>query len=202
MECSKNISSGSSNVNNSSSSKMAENLDYNKKTVDFQITCENEDVSEDSDTELPADDTPVYIDYSNEKYAEKIISLKPINEFTKCYKMNATFSTKTAQLLHDILPAEVEIIRTFDTIRKQLKLCKTRDNLLEESYMDIVARLEVKIINREDKLKLELTNMEQQLWQKEEGLSLIPQLEMDKNEYDSIISELKIVNIARRQLKI
>ena len=48
-------------------------------------------------------------------------------------------------------------------------LCKACDNLLEDTYMDIVARLEVKIINKEDKLKSEITSMEQHLWHKDEG---------------------------------
>ena len=68
--------------------------------------------------------------------------------------------------------------------------------------MDIVARLKVKIINKEDKLKSEITTMEQHLSHKDEGLSLVPKLEMDKNKYDSIISELKIVGIVRKDLKI
>ena len=74
--------------------------------------------------------------------------------------MEAKFSTKTAQLLYDILPEEVEVVSKFDKIRKKLKLCKTRDNLLEDTYM-------VKIINKEDKLKSEITNMEQHLWHKD-----------------------------------
>ena len=48
--------------------------------------------------------------------------------------MEAKFSTKTAQLLYDILPEEVEVLSKFDKIRKKLKLCKTRDNLLDPPH--------------------------------------------------------------------
>ena len=58
------------------------------------------------------------------------------------------------------------------------------------------------IINKEDKLKSEITSMEQHLWHKDEGLPLVPKMEMDKNKYDSIISELKIVGIVKKEPKI
>ena len=57
--------------------------------------------------------------------------------------------------------------------------------------MDIVAQFEVKTINKEYKLKSEITSIEQHLWHKDEELSLEPNLVMDKNKYDSIISEVK-----------
>ena len=40
--------------------------------------------------------------------------------------------------------------------------------------------------------------MEQHLWNKYEGLSIVPKLEMDKNKYNSIISRLEIVNTVRK----
>ena len=50
--------------------------------------------------------------------------------------MDAIFSTKTTQLLYDILPEEAEVVSKFDKIRK--KLCKAHDNLLGDTYMDML----------------------------------------------------------------
>ena len=163
-----------SNVNDSSTKIMHENIDFsllttNNKTVDIEIHCEKGNDVSDQEFMVPEATKQTNITFSKEENAEKIMSIKELNNISKCFEMEALFSTKTAQLLYDILPEEVEAISKFDKIRKKLKLSNTCDNLLEDTYMDIVARLEVKIINKEETLKSELTSMEQHQWHKDEG---------------------------------
>ena len=113
-----------------------------------------------------------YITHTKEKN-EKIITITPIiNEITKCSENKSTFLTKTAELLKDILQSEeIEMINKFDRVRNQFKLNKT-DDLLMNTYMDIVVRFEVQILNTEDKLKAELKILEEKQWQKDTGLNL------------------------------
>ena len=152
-----------SNVNDSSTKIMHENIDFsllttNNKTVDIEINCEKGNDVSDQESMVPEDTIQTNITFSKEENAEKIKSIKQLNNISKCFEMEVLFSTKIAQLLYDILPEEVEVVSKFDKIRKKLKLSKTCDNLLEDTYMDIVARLEVKIINTEETLKSELTS--------------------------------------------
>ena len=154
-----------SNVNDSSTKIMHENIDFsllttNNKTVDIEINCEKGNDVSDQESMVPEDTIQTNITFSKEENAEKIMSIKQLNNISKCFEMEASFSTKNGQLLYDILPEEVEVVSKFDKIRKKLKLSKTCGNLLEDTYMDIVARLEVKIINKEETLKSELTSME------------------------------------------
>ena len=66
--------------------------------------------------------------------------------------------------------------------------------------MDVVAQVGVKIINKESNLKAELADIEQQQWENDEGLFLIPTSEIEKNRYDEIISYLKNIRILREEL--
>ena len=76
----------------------------------------------------------INITLSIEENAEKIMAIKPHNKISIFFEMEAKFSTKTAQLLYDMLPEEVEVVSKFDKIRKKQKLCKTRDNLLDPPH--------------------------------------------------------------------
>ena len=65
--------------------------------------------------------------------------------------------------------------------------------------MDVVAEVEVKV-NIQSSLKTELTEIEHQQWENDEGLSPIPKSEIGKNKYDAIISDLNKIRILRKQL--
>ena len=97
------------------------------------------------------------------------------------------------------MPHEGILTRKFDKRRKQLKLCTKRDKLLEDDYMDVVAEVEVKV-NKQSNLKAELTEIEQQQWENDEGLSLIPKSEIENNKYDAIISDSNKIRILRKEL--
>ena len=127
---------------------------------------------------------------------ENILIIKLKTEIPEYCEMASQFCMKTAtQLIHTILPHEVLLTTKFDKRRKLLKLCLKRDKLLEDDYMDVVAQVEVKIINKESNLKAELADTEQQQWENDEGLSLIPTSEIEKNRYDEIILHLKNIRI-------
>ena len=71
--------------------------------------------------------------------------------------IESKFYTRNATFLYDILPEEIQLIRKFDMQRNVRKTIKTNDHL----YMDILAQLEVKVINKEWNLKAELKEIEQ-----------------------------------------
>ena len=128
------------------------------------------------------------------------MTIKPKKEIPDYCEMKSQFCTKTAILINNILPHEVILTREFDKRRKQLKLCTKRDKLLEDDYMDVVAEVEVKVVNKQSSLKAELTEIEQQQWEIDEGLSLSPKSKIEKNKYDAIISHLNKIRMLRKEL--
>ena len=128
------------------------------------------------------------------------MTIKPKKEIPDYNEMKSQFCTKTAILINNILPHEILLTRKFDKRRKQLKLSTTYDKLLLDDYMDVVAEVEVKVVNKESSLKTELAEIEQQQWENDEGLSLIPKPEIEKNKYDAIISDLNKIRILRKEL--
>ena len=68
--------------------------------------------------------------------------------------------------------------------------------------MDILAQLEVKVINKEWNLKAELKEIEQNKWEKNEGLSIAPRSGIEKNYFDKIISDLRKIKVVRKGLDI
>ena len=126
------------------------------------------------------------------------MTIKPKKEIPDYCEMKSQFCTKTAILINNILPHDVIFTRKFDKRRKQLKLCTKRDKLLDDDYMDVVAEVEVKVVNKQSSLKAELTEIEQ--WENDEGLSLIPKSEIEKNKYGAIISDLNKIRVLRKEL--
>ena len=105
------------------------------ETIDFSINVDNE---------VGKEEVPI----------ENIVAIK---SFIDVSVNKSKFYTRTATLLCDILPEENQLIRKFDKQRNILKSIKNNDRLLAKTmYMDTLAQLEVKVINKEYNLKAEL----------------------------------------------
>ena len=116
--------------------------------------------------------------------------------------MGSQLCTKTAILLKCILPNEESTVRTFDKCRWQLKHSSIHNMSLENDYMDLIARIEVKVITKEMDLKDELRILEKEQWDKDKGLSLSPKTADERKYYEDILSDLKRINLLRNELKI
>ena len=135
---------------------------------------------------------------------ERIISLKikKGNEFPHISEMKSQLYTKTAMMLQITLSQEKELINKFDTQRAKLKHNSGHNQSLIDDYMDLIAQIEVKLINKEMDLKEELGRLEREQWEKDDSLNLIPKEATKRKYYDDIITNLKRIKILRNELNI
>ena len=135
---------------------------------------------------------------------QRIISLKieKGNEFPHISEMKSQLYTKTAMLLQITLSQVKELINKFDTQRAKLKHNSGHNQSLIDDYMDLIAQIEVKLINKEMDLKEEVGRLGREQWEKDDSLNLIPKEATKRKYYDDIITNLKRIKILRNKLNI
>ena len=107
-----------------------------------------------------------------------------------------SYSKSTSKLIK--IFGEIDLLRKFDILRKKCKKCKTKEN--KDSYVKILAAVEVKLINEYDKLKLKLKDIENMEFQKSSSSSLINLIPENRSEYDVILKTLKLITIVQKEL--
>ena len=105
-----------------------------------------------------------------------MISLKSKKEkvFPHISEMKSQLYTKIAMQLQIILLQEKQLINKFDTRRAKLKHRSRHSHSLIEGYMDLIAQIEVKLINKVMDLKEELEKLEREQWENADSVNLIP----------------------------
>ena len=148
--------------------------EYHCEDVDFCISApdSNKDEGRNSFWNEPEPE-------QREEDKENVLIIKLKTKMPEYCKMTSQFCTRTATLIHNILPHEVILTTKFER-RNLLKLCSKREKSLEDDYMDVVAQVEVILINKESSLKAELADIEQQQRENDEGLFLIPTSQIEK----------------------
>ena len=84
--------------------------------------------------------------------------------------------------LQIILPQEKQLINKFDTQRAKLKHSSGHKHSLIGDYMDLIAQIEVKLINKGVDLKEELGKLAREQWENDDSLNLVPK-EANKRKY-------------------
>ena len=163
--------------------------------IDFNITDVKLFISEGEQTYEPKNisEKKSITDKSN------IISLKPlIKPILKDTK--SVFMTKTAHYIHEIIPEEKELINKYDNARtksKQNHCDKTLYNIL----CDISAQLEIKLLIKFEKLEMQLTTLKMKQVSVYNKLTVVPEEESERKEYENINNKLKILRALRHQMK-
>ena len=109
-------------------------------------------------------------------------------------------NTKTAKLMFEIIPDQIDTIQTFDKIRLAFKK-NVKDNFLKKQYLDLSAKIEIAILILYDKMKDQLKSIEKEQWETGKGLSLLPTKRDENNKYHKVVSVLKKIQILRNEMK-
>ena len=107
--------------------------------------------------------------------------------------------SSTAKILLMII-GDDPLVFLFSKCRKKLKLLKTDENI--ESYRDIIAKIEVRILQLNRTLKKELKIIENETILRNDLIALMPEKGLSKENYDKIINKLKMIKVLQKQLKI
>ena len=91
-------------------------------------------------------------------------------------------------------------MQTYDRAREKLKSMPHPKNLHE--YKNIVARVEVKLLIINENLNKELKSTEHQALKENDKLSLKPKSGPNKVKFEHILSQMRLVKILSKELKI
>ena len=122
-----------------------------------------------------------------------VATLTPIIPVTESYSL---YKTKTAKLLEQIF-GPTKLISEFDNKRLKLKMFPTYHMYLSE-YNDIVARLEVVVLNMYEDQKDKLTTLEKTQFLNSSSLNIV----VKDDQYADIIHKLKILQLIKTELQI
>lgn len=86
---------------------------------------------------------------------------------------------------------KITLISEFDAARKKLKGNKCSENL--KIYQNILAKIEVKLCNRYDELRLKLKELDKRKFLKES---------FNQSDYDDVINSLKYIKVLSKELKL
>ena len=134
----------------------------------------------------------------NNKDSAKIISLVPVTVFipehmstpvtkkpnTAGSTQNHQLATKTGKILQEILGLTDDVYK-YDSIRDSYKRKPSKQK--KEKLQNIQAVIEVKIINENEKLKLELNNMESSILMNNKSLTVLPRNCEQEETYNLIL---------------
>ena len=168
-----------------------------------EVASDNHDIDVDFHVRAPdSKENKISTHFKHEQGKEKIMIIKPAKiEIPNFCELKPRFCTNTATVLYSIFPNEETLIAKFDKRRTQLKHNVNYNKLIEDDYLDLVAQIEVKVLNKDDCLKQELKKIERDQWESDDGLSLVPKSEQARNKYDDIITKLRIISALRKELK-
>lgn len=142
--------------------------------------------------------TPV--DKKRKKEKPEIFCIKPkLIDNTTFNGTNATKDlSKSSQKLLKIF-GEKEFIISFNKARKMLKTSKNDDNL--ECYENQLAVVEVKLKNLKSEYRSELSQLEMEIMEENDGINAIP----EKNQtprYNYLVKTLQLIKLLHKELNL
>ena len=107
--------------------------------------------------------------------------------------------SNTANMIQKVIGNDL-LVQMYDRLRKKLKSVHSPENLYE--YKNIVAKAAVKLLIINDNLNKELKSTEHQAVTENDTLSLKPEFGLNKVKYEHTLSQLRLVKILCKELKI
>ena len=113
---------------------------------------------------------------------------------------NDKLKTNTGKLMLSLIPSEESIVKAYDNARFRFRQ-NQNDKMLRDNYLDVCARVEIKILSLYRTLRKQLNDLENSQWQSGKNLALIPSSKERNNEYNQTLNQLKKIKLLRSELK-
>ena len=186
-------------------SNQTENINNNHVTPlkKSQSTITSTPITESTDNEDTNTKTNLGEEINNEE--EKIVTLQIVDHSLHEVIDDNVLKSSSSRLLQKIL-GQSKLISQYDKERVQIKIRQKNKNnktVSFEHYKTLLAKIEVKLVNKKSEVKKSIAEIEQQTLSSTTSMNVVPTKDSSTHtDYISLLKSLEMIRVIRKQLSI